>query len=314
MELATQEHSMTAPSTTRIMAHPAIDSALRHARETGWRGLAPVGATAAVFLILFWEPMVTLGRDWWSDPEAGHGLLLGPLAVYLAWKRGLVSDRHAQPVLGLSLLIAAILLRYLSGMAAELFTLRMSFLGAAGALIIFSAGTRQLLHWWLPAALLLLSVPIPTVLLNTLALPLQLKASAMGAALLEMRNVPVLLAGNVIHLPGRSLFVTEACSGLRSITALLALGVLVGGMWLRTPWSRVLLVAAAIPIAMVLNGIRVFLTGFLVYYVDPKLGEGFMHYTEGWALFVVAFAILGAFSWLLLETETLVKRFRVRAA
>ena len=217
-------------------------------------------------------------------------------------------------LLGLSLLIAAILLRYLSGMAAELFTLRMSFLGAAGALIIFSAGTRQLLHWWLPAALLLLSVPIPTVLLNTLALPLQLKASAMGAALLEMRNVPVLLAGNVIHLPGRSLFVTEACSGLRSITALLALGVLVGGMWLRTPWSRVLLVAAAIPVAMVLNGIRVFLTGFLVYYVDPKLGEGFMHYTEGWALFVVAFAILGAFSWLLLETETLVKRFRVRAA
>jgi EpsI family protein len=33
-----------------------------------------------------------------------------------------------------------------------------------------------------------------------------------------MRHVPVRLAGNVIQLPGRTLFVTEACSGLRSLT------------------------------------------------------------------------------------------------
>ena len=72
-----------------------------------------------------------------------------------------------------------------------------------------------------------------------------------------------------------------------------------------------ILVAAAIPVAMLLNGIRVFLTGFLVYYVDPKLGEGVMHFTEGWALFVVAFAILGGFSWLLMETEQFLMRRRV---
>jgi hypothetical protein len=63
--------------------------------------------------------------------------------------------------------------------------------------------------------------------------------------------------------------------------------------------SRALLVAAAIPIAILLNGVRVFLTGFLVYFVDPKLGEGFMHLTEGWMIFVVAFALLGGVSWLL---------------
>jgi exosortase len=153
---------------------------------------------------------------------------------------------------------------------------------------------RQLLRWWLPALLVVLSVPLPVVVMGSLALPLQLKASEWGAALLELRHVPVLLAGNVIQLPGRSLFVTEACSGLRSLTSLVALGLLVGGVWLRTPWSRLLLVLLAVPVAMVLNAVRIFLTGFFVFYVDPRLAEGFMHYTEGWVIFVVAFAILGA--------------------
>src|SRR3990172_4328387 len=113
----------------------------------------------------------------------------------------------------------------------------------------------------------------------------------MGATLLAFRNVPVMLSGNVIHLPGRSMFVTEACSGLRSLTALLALAVLVGGLWLRTPWARTVILVVAVPVALVLNGLRVFLTGFLVYYVSPKFGEGFTHYTQGWGLFVAAFVI-----------------------
>jgi exosortase/archaeosortase family protein len=52
-----------------------------------------------------------------------------------------------------------------------------------------------------------------------------------------------------------------------------------------------------IPVAIVVNAIRVFLTGFLVYFADPKLGEGFLHLTEGWLLFVVAFAVLGGVAW-----------------
>lgn len=125
----------------------------------------------------------------------------------------------------------------------------------------------------------------------------------MGARLLELRQVPVVLAGNVIHLPGRSLFVTEACSGLRSLTALLALGVLIGGLWLASTWGRVLLVVAAVPVALVLNGLRVFLTGFLVYFVSPQLGDGFLHLTEGWVIFVIAFVILGGVAWLVSRGE-----------
>jgi exosortase len=113
----------------------------------------------------------------------------------------------------------------------------------------------------------------------------------------------VLLAGNVIRIPGHELFVAEACSGLRSLTALLSLSVLLGAITLNSPLSRILLVFIAIPVAIVLNGIRVFLTGFLVFFVDPKLGEGFMHITEGWMIFVVAFALLGLAAWGMLAIE-----------
>ena len=216
------------------------------------------------------------------------------MALYLAWKRGLVEEPRPQPSLGIALLVAAVLLRYLSGLAAELFTMRVSLLVAAIALVICAYGVRQVRRWWLPWLLIALSIPLPAVVLGSLALPLQLEASRWGAAIMVWRHVPVRLAGNVIQLPGRSLFVTEACSGLRSLTALIALGVLTGGLWLRSPWGRSLLVLLAVPIAMALNAVRVFLTGFLSFYVDPRLAEGFMHLSQGWVIFVVAFGLLGA--------------------
>jgi exosortase len=273
-----------------------------------WKRFLPLAATVAAFAVLFWSPMMTLGRDWWNDPDAGHGLLLAPLAVYLAWKRGIRDGARAQPAVGIAILVAAVLLRYVSGLAAELFTMRASMLAAVFGLVVFHLGFRQLLHWWLPASLLALSVPLPAVVLGSIANPLQFRASQMGAGLLEWRHVPVQLSGNVIRIPGRSLFVTEACSGLRSLASLISLGLLIGGLWLRHPVSRVMLIAAAIPVAMLLNGIRVFLTGFLVFYVDPKLGEGFMHVTEGWIIFVVAFAILGGIAALLNYAEIFIRR------
>lgn len=273
----------------------------------------PAAVAAILFAILYAQPFRLLLDDWWNNPEAGHGLLLAPLAVWFAWKRGLRPEAAPAPALGLVVLAGAALLRAMSGLAAELFTMRMSMVLALAALVIFAWGWRQVLSWWLPFTLLALSVPLPEIVTSALALPLQFRASALGAWLLEMRHVPVTLAGNVIYLPGRSLFVTEACSGLRSLTALLSLGVLVGGLWLRFPLSRVVLIAVAIPVAIGINAVRVFLTGFLVYYVSPDMGEGFMHASEGWLMFVIAFGMLGAVSWLVSLLEDLWVRRRAHA-
>lgn len=284
------------------MASPSVGVA-RSARVSGRLYLHFWLGTAA-FLALFWAPFSNTARAWWTNPDAGHGLLLAPLAIILAWRRGVSADARPQPILGLLVISSAVMLRYLSALAAEVFTMRLSMLGAAVGLVIYAWGIRQLLRWWLPATLLLLSMPLPEILLSSLALPLQFQASRMGAALLRFRHVPVLLAGNVIHLAGgHQLFVTEACSGLRSLSALIALGLLMGGVWLRTVPGRVSIMLLAVPIAMVLNAVRVFATGFSVHYVDPALGEGVMHFTQGWVMFGAAFAVLSATCWVVSTVE-----------
>ncbi len=253
--------------------------------------------TAGLFALLFARPMRLLALDWWNNPEAGHGLLLAPLAVWFAWKSGIAPDARPNRVLGGILLGLGVLFRYVADLAAELFVMRGSMLLALLGVVVWYFGVRQALRWWLPFTLFGLSIPLPELILSRVALPLQFTASKIGASLLAWRDIPVMLTGNVIRIPGHELFVAEACSGLRSLTALLSLSILLGAITLNLVASRVLLLAAAIPIAILLNGVRVFLTGFLVFFVDPKLGEGFMHITEGWMIFVVAFVLLGGVAW-----------------
>jgi exosortase len=289
-----------APATA---AAPRVDHAARLAAAA--RAVAtPMGlVTTALFAFLYARPAYLLARDWWNNPEAGHGLLLAPLAVWFAYQTGVRADVKPGRALGGALIVGGVLFRWVADLASELFIMRGSMLMALAGLVVWHYGVRQLVRWWLPFTLIALSIPLPEIVLSRIALPLQLIASEIGASLLAWRQIPVLLTGNVIRIPGHELFVAEACSGLRSLTALLSLGVLLGAIVLKHPVSRLLLMTAVAPVAILLNGIRVFLTGFLVFFVDPALGEGFMHVTEGMLVFVVAFAILGGVAWLMERAE-----------
>jgi len=265
----------------------------------------PLGAALLLFTALYAKPAYLLVRDWtnFDNPDSGTGLLLAPLAFWFAYQTGLKEARKPAVALALGFLLASIGLRYVSDLAAELFTMRVSMLMGAAGVILWFFGLRQLLAWWLPFVLLGLAIPLPELIIAKLTAPLQLVASRIGASLIEWRNIPVLLNGNVIRIPGHDLFVAEACSGLRSLTALVNLGVLLGAMLLAKPWSRVTLLVLAVPMAILINGFRIFLTAFLVYFVSPEAGSGFMHTTEGWLMFVIAFASLGAVASLLLFIE-----------
>ena len=265
----------------------------------------PLGVALVLFAALYAKPAFLLVRDWtnFDNPDSGTGLLLAPLAFWFAYQTGLKGYRKPAMALGVALLLASIGLRYVSDLAAELFTMRVSMLMAAAGLVLWFFGVRQLLAWWLPFVLLGLAIPLPELIIAKLTAPLQLIASRIGATLIESRNIPVLLSGNVIRIPGHDLFVAEACSGLRSLTALVNLGVLLGAMLLVKPWSRVTLLVLAVPMAILINGFRIFLTAFLVFFVSPEAGSGFMHTTEGWLMFVIAFASLGAVASLLLFIE-----------
>jgi exosortase len=280
--------------------------------ENGRRGAVldkalglPLGVALLLFAVLYAKPAYLLVRDWtnFDNPDSGTGLLLAPLAFWFAFKTGISEVRKPAVVLGVAFLLTAIGLRYVSDLAAELFTMRVSMLIGGAGVILWFFGVRQLLAWWLPFVLLGLAIPLPELVIAKLTAPLQLVASKIGAGLIAWRNIPVLLNGNVIRIPGHDLFVAEACSGLRSLTALVNLGVLLGAMLLAKPWSRVTLLVLAVPMAILINGFRIFLTAFLVFFISPAAGQGFMHTTEGWLMFVIAFASLGAVASLLLFIE-----------
>lgn len=300
----------TPPEKARVAGEQfsAVRGRLRQALVRDYVAFA---AISVGFVTLFFRPIVTLLQDWWTMPEAGHGLLLAPAAGWLLWRSGKHPAARAQVVPGSAILTLSVLLRYASGLAAELFTMRLSMLAALVGLTVYFLGFRQVIRWWLPFTLGLLAIPLPELVTQALALPLQFRASEMGAALLEMRHVPVLLSGNVIRIPGHELFVTEACSGLRSLTALVSMAILLGAVMLRTAAGRVALLLLAIPIAIAVNGVRVFMTGFLMHFVNPELGTGFMHVTEGWLLFLVSLAALAAAA---AVSSLLEQRLRRRAA
>jgi exosortase len=275
--------------------------------------IAPIALGFLAFVVLFSDPMQSLARDWWNEPDAGHGLLLFPVSLWLAWQAGLRHDSRPNVALGTAILISAIFLRALGGLAAEFFTQRFSIWLVIIGLTVFVFGVKQVRHWWLPLTLLVLAIPLPATITNSMAVPLQFQASKLGTALIEWRGIEVRASGNVILIPGQRLFVAEACSGLRSLTALISLGVMIGGMWLTTIPARFAILLLAIPVAIIVNAFRIFLTAFLMYFVSPDLGRGFMHKTEGWALFVVALVILAGIATVIRLIERRFTRKRTHA-
>lgn len=288
---------MVAPATGAPATRPLTEIA---ARLRPAPALLPAVLALIAFVVLFANPAQGLWREMLDNPDAGHGLLLIPVALWLMWRSGILAEAAPAPWSGLTILLGAVLLRALGSLAAEFFTQRFAIWLALIGGIVFGFGWRQLRHWWLPLTLLMLSIPLPALITNKLAIPLQFRASKMGTALIAWRDIPVRSAGNVIVIagpdggPALRLFVAEACSGLRSLTALIAIGVMIGGMYLATLPSRLLLLLLAVPVAVVINSVRIFLTAFLMYFVDPALGRGFMHASEGWALFLLSLLILAA--------------------
>ena len=254
---------------------------------------------AAIFVLLFARPATLLFDAWWNDPNSGHGLLLAPLLPLACLQGGYCSPRaRPQHVLGFSILLLAVVSRYAAELAAELFVMRGSMLMALG-------GHRDMVWRNSSATALVVAVCTGCAVHSNSRGRAQHRCTSVAVHCIQ-RSVRhcssgviflCLMSGNVIRIPGQELFVAEACSGLRSLTALISLGVLMGALFLQTWPARLLLVAITIPVAIVINGVRVFLTGFLVLFVSPEMGQGFMHTSEGMVMFGGAFLITALITW-----------------
>jgi exosortase len=236
----------------------------------------------------------SLVRQWASDENYSHGFIIVPFALYFAWrKRRALAAAPVGPGIGGLAVVAVSLLVLLAGLAgAELFLTRISLIGVIGGSIWFLWGRAHLRLLAFPVLLLFLMVPLPAIIFNQIAFPLQLLASRAGEAALTLGGVPVLREGNVLELATTKLEVAQACSGIRSLISLLTLGILLGKLSEQPITMRILLAILTVPVAIAANAARVAGTGFAANWIGPEAAEGFFHAFSGWLVFVAAFALL----------------------
>ena len=250
----------------------------------------------ASFGLLYRHVIAKLMYDWENDGNYSHGFLIVPLALYLAWERRdrLIAAVKRPSPLGLVVVVGSLMTLVAGVLGAELFLSRTSMIGLLAGTILFVLGWEHFKILLFPICFLFLMVPIPAIIFNQIAFPLQLIASRFGEATLNLANIPVLREGNVIMLANTTLEVAEACSGIRSLVSLLTLGIVYSYFTDHRGWVRVLVSLSTIPTAIIANGIRVAGIGIAAHYYGPEVATGFVHTFSGWVLFVVAFAILFA--------------------
>jgi exosortase D (VPLPA-CTERM-specific) len=244
--------------------------------------------------VLFGGVLAKLVHDWSADENYSHGFLMVPLAAYVVWReRGRLAAIPQRPSwLGLVVVAGSIAVLIAGKLGVELFLTRIALLGTLAGAVIFLFGWRHLRAVAFPFLLLFLAVPIPAIIFNQVAMPLQMVASRFGVAAISMCQIPVLREGNVIVLATTTLEVAEACSGIRSLVSLIALAVIWGYLAESPTWLRWLFAFAAAPIAIFANGIRVAGTGILSHYFGPAAAQGFFHTFSGWLVFIVAGVLL----------------------
>lgn len=294
-----------------------------------WRVFA---ITSAIFFV-YASVLVKLSHDWWFDENYSHGLLIPFVIGYILWAER-DKLRHVRPnpsVLGGGAAILFALVALWAGVAgAELFMQRTSLVLMLAGVVIYFWGAHLLRLVWVPLSLLLLAIPIPAIIFNKIAFPLQLFASQCAVWSMRLFDIPVLRQGNVIELmplnslETKKLEVVEACSGIRSLMTLMTLAVVFAyftyprgssgtgegvqepeskglSSWLKSwgVWRSTLIVLSAVPIAILTNALRVSGTGVLARYYGTKVADGFFHSFSGWVVYVSAFLLLFGFGWIL---------------
>jgi exosortase len=244
------------------------------------------GAVAAAY----WDVGTGLVRQWAADDNYSHGFLIAPLAAFFAWQqRAALAALPVRPSGwgAAGVLVAAIL--FVTGrLGAELFLTRVSLVLLIASAVAFLFGSAHVRLLRFPLLFLLLMVPLPAVLFNQIAFPLQLLASQVGEVALRAAGVPVLRDGNVLELETLRLEVVEACSGIRSLVSLLAFALVLGRFGGGSTGRVWLLALATVPIAIAANAARVAATGLAAHTWGSGVAEGAFHAIAGAVVFGVA--------------------------
>jgi len=248
----------------------------------------------AVAVVPFARVLIQLVGMWDSQPEYSHCMLIPLISAFLIFRERALLART--PFEGSWLGIAVLLAGAGLWAIAELSTIwvieQYAFVVVLYGFALALLGPRLFRRLWMAMLILLFTIPLPMFFSNSLSLHLQLLSSALGVQVIRLFNIPVFLDGNVIDLGVYQLQVAEACSGLRYLFPLMTLAFIVAYFFRASFWKRAALFLASVPVAILMNSLRIGLIGVSVAYWGRGMAEGVLHYFEGWVVFMISAALL----------------------
>lgn len=263
------------------------------APQPAWpRSLPPWSLALAVLAILLMHlPTASaIVAIWLRSPTFNHGLLVLPVAAWLAWRqRARLEDLMPRPwppalgllaLLGLAWMLAALALVQV----VQQYCLALMCIATVAAVLGLPV-TRALAY---PLAYSLLAVPFGEVFIP----PLIDFTARFTVALLQAGGIPVFHENNFIALPSGNWAVADACSGLRYLIASLALGMLYAGVNYRRPGKRLAFIAVALVLPVIANGLRACMVVLIGHWSDMRLAAGVDHLIYGWVFFGLVMALL----------------------
>lgn len=273
-----------------IVDQPSRSMELRRFNHVGtWLVFLAVALTG----FLFRDGIANMVSDW-EQPEYSHGYFLPFIALFMALQR--IDALAAVPVrpswLGV-LAVACAVVALGIGELSTLYTItQYAFLLSLIGLLMAVIGIRAALRLWAPILFLGFLVPLPNFLYFNLSATLQLISSELGVAVIRMLGITVFLEGNVIDLGSYKLQVAEACSGLRYLFPLMSFGYLWAFLYRTRTWVSITLFLSTIPIAILMNSLRIGVIGLLVQHWGTAAAQGFLHWFEGWVVFLLCLLVL----------------------
>ncbi|MFW9916768.1 MAG: exosortase/archaeosortase family protein [Candidatus Thorarchaeota archaeon] len=254
----------------------------------------PLAVITASFIALYYHVIARMVVDWSVDDNYSHGFLIPLISGYLIWqKRADLSEISCHPSnTGLFLLAGGLAFFLVGNLGAELFTMRFSILIVLLGLVVYIVGWEFAKAVSLPIGYLIFMIPLPAIIWYKIAFPLKLFATRIATTVLQWLKLSAYSEGNIIHLSSTSLQVVNTCSGLRSLTSLLALSAAFALITYHSKTRKWVLFLSAIPIAILVNVIRLAATALLSEYYGVQVTQGFLHGAAGILVFILAFILI----------------------
>jgi exosortase D (VPLPA-CTERM-specific) len=261
----------------------------------------PILVSGIVIIVIFYDGLAQMVKQWTTSEEYGYGFLIPVIAAFLIWQKKSELEKldNQGSWIGLIVTIFGLVLFLLGELSTLYIIVQYAFVVVVAGVVLSLLGIQGFRLVWAPIFLLIFMIPLPVFLYQGLSGQLQLISSQLGVAVIRLFDISVYLEGNVIDLGSYKLQVVEACSGLRYLFPLASLSFISAYIYRGAFWKKAIIFLSSIPITVAMNSFRIGIIGVLVEHQGASAAEGFLHYFEGWVIFMACMAVLIGEMWLL---------------